>query len=87
MKIAKQYMEGVNMKLRKLSALLMTVVMLLGMLPVGHADGGNQLAGGVMTVSCNHKMSWVYPNGPAKDCRTEAVVEYKCSLCGYVERT
>ena len=75
------------MKLRKLSALLMAVVMLLGMLPAGHADGGNQLAGGVMTVSCNHKMSWVYPNGPAKDCRTEAVAEYKCSLCGYVERT
>ena len=32
----------------------MTLVMLLGMVPVGHAESGNMMPGGDFTVSCNH---------------------------------
>ena len=47
------------MKLRKLFAWLMTLVMLLGMMPAAHAE----LAG------CNHDWRWEYTDESAKDCR------------------
>ena len=47
------------MNLRKLFALLMAAIMLLGMVPVGHAEGGNMMPGGEFTVSCNHNCTSV----------------------------
>ena len=36
------------MNLRKLFALVMAAIMLLGMVPAGHAEGGNMMPGGNM---------------------------------------
>ena len=51
------------MKLQKLFALLMAAIMLLGMAPAGHAQGGNLLPGGEFTVGSNHNWAWRCPNG------------------------
>ncbi len=72
------------MNLRKLFALLMTAVMLLGMIPVGHAEGGNMMPGGDFTVSCNHNWAWRFPNGEPKHCQEERLMEMYCTLCGQV---
>ncbi|MBP3452976.1 MAG: hypothetical protein J6M20_04595 [Clostridia bacterium] len=72
------------MNLRKLFALLMTAVMLLGMIPVGHAEGGNMMPGGEFTVSCNHNWAWRFPNGEPKHCQEERLMEMYCTLCGQV---
>ena len=72
------------MNLRKLFALLMTAVMLLGMIPVGHAEGGNITPGGEFTVGCNHNWDWRFPNGEPKHCQEERLMEMYCTLCGQV---
>ena len=72
------------MNLRKLFALLMTAVMLLGMVPVGHAEGGNITPGGDITVGCNHNWDWRFPNGEPKHCQEERLMEMYCTLCGQV---
>jgi len=72
------------MNLRKLFALLMTAVMLLGMVPAGYAEGGNMMPGGEFTVSCNHNWAWRFPNGEPKHCQEERLMEMFCTLCGQV---
>ena len=72
------------MKLRKLFAWLMTLVMLLGMVPAGHAEGGNITPGGNITVSCNHNWDWRFPNGEPTHCQEERLMEMYCTLCGQV---
>ena len=62
------------MKLRKLFAWLMTLVMLLGMVPAAHAE----LAG------CNHDWDWRFPNGEPTHCQEERLMEMYCTLCGQV---
>ena len=72
------------MKLRKLFAWLMTLVMLLGMVPAGHAEGGNITPGGEFTVSCNHNWAWRWPNGQPVHCQDWKLSEEYCTLCGAV---
>ena len=72
------------MNSRKLFALLMTAVMLLGMVPAGYAEGGNMMPGGEFTVSCNHNWAWRFPNGEPKHCQEERLMEMYCTLCGQV---
>ena len=72
------------MKHRKLFALLMTLVMLLGMVPAGHAEGGNMMPGGEVTVSCNHNWSWRWPNGKPANCKDWKMSEEYCTKCGAV---
>lgn len=73
------------MNLRKLFALLMTAIMLLGMVPVGHAEGGNMMPGGEFTVSCNHNWAWRWPNGQPANCQDWKWSESYCTLCGVVD--
>ena len=73
------------MNLRKLFALLMTAIMLLGMVPVGHAEGGNMMPGGEFTVSCNHNWAWRWPNGQPTNCQDWKWSESYCTLCGVVD--
>lgn len=73
------------MNLRRLFALLMTAIMLLGMVPVGHAEGGNMMPGGEFTVSCNHNWAWRWPNGQPANCQDWKWSESYCTLCGMVD--
>ena len=73
------------MNLRKLFALLMAAIMLLGMVPVGHAEGGNMMPGGEFTVSCNHNWDWRWPNGQPANCQDWKWSESYCTLCGVVD--
>jgi len=66
------------MKLRKLFALLMTAVMLLGMVPTGYAE----LWGDV--TNCNHNLAWRWPNGQPTNCQDWKYSEEYCTKCGYV---
>ena len=70
-------MEGVNMKLRKLFALLTALIMLLGMLPTASAT----------LVDCNHDWRWEYTDESAQDCRQYNTLVYHCTICGKVDRT
>ena len=72
------------MNLRKLFSWLMALVMLLGMVPAGHAEGGNITPGGDITVGCNHNWDWRFPNGEPKHCQEERLMEMYCTLCGQV---
>ncbi len=60
------------MKLRKLFALLMTAVMLLGMVPAGHAE----------VVACDHNWSYRWPNGQPANCQDWKWSEEYCTKCG-----
>lgn len=73
------------MNLRKLFALLMAAIMLLGMVPVGHAEGGNMMPGGEFTVSCNHHWAWRWPNGKPVNCQDWKISEEYCKKCGTVK--
>ena len=74
------------MKLRKIFALLMTLVMMLGMMPTAGAQG-NMLPGGEFTVACNHNWSTRWPNGRPSNCTDWKTVEEYCTLCGAVNYT
>ncbi len=65
---------------RKLMALLMTVIMLAGMMPIASAE----LVGPVGPINCNHNWDWRYPNGEPKHCQDERLMEMYCTLCGQV---
>ena len=80
-------MEDENRKLRKLFAWLMILVMLLGMVPAGHAEGGNIIGGGEFTVSCNHNWAWRWPNGHPAHCQDWKLSEEYCTLCGAINRS
>ena len=61
------------MKLRKLFALLMTAVMLLGMMPMAHAE----------LTGCNHDWDggkWI--NGAPANCQEWKPKTYTCTICG-----
>ena len=61
------------MKLRKLLALLMTAVMLLGMMPAAHAE----------LTDCNHDWDggrWI--NGVPANCNDWKTKRYTCTICG-----
>ena len=61
------------MNLRKLFALLMTAVMLLGMIPVGHAE----------LINCNHDWdSGKWLSGEPKNCTDWKQKTYTCTICG-----
>lgn len=72
-------MEGIYRKTyRRLFALLMTLVMLLGMVPVASAE----LAGSFDTVGCSHKpVSWQWSKEPSKSCEEYARQERRCTIC------
>ena len=72
------------MNLRKLFALLMTAVMLLGMVPAGYAEGGNMMPGGEFTVGCSHDWTWRWPNGKPANCQDWKISEEYCTKCGAV---
>ena len=74
------------MKLRKIFALLMTLVMMLGMMPTAGAQG-NMLPGGEITVSCNHNWATRWPNGRPSNCTDWKKVEEYCTRCGVVKYT
>ena len=62
-----------NMKLRKLFAWLMSLIMLMGMVPVGHAE----LAG------CNHDWdSGKWLRGEPRNCLDWKPKTYTCTICG-----
>lgn len=64
------------MKLRKLFALLMAAVMLLGMMPVAHA----------VLIDCNHDWDsgkWI--NGAPANCRDWKTKRYTCAICGAID--
>ncbi len=60
------------MKLRKLFAWLMTLVMLLGMVPTAQAD----------VVNCDHNWAWRWPNGQPVNCQEWKWSEKYCTKCG-----
>ena len=60
------------MKLRKLFAWLMTLVMLLGMVPAGHAE----------VIACDHHWAWRWPDGQPTNCQDWKWSEEYCTLCG-----
>lgn len=60
------------MKLRKLFAWLMTLVMLLGMVPAGHAE----------VIACDHNWAWRWPDGKPTNCQDWKWSEEYCTLCG-----
>ena len=60
------------MKLRKLFAWLMTLVMLLGMVPAGHAE----------VIACDHHWAWRWPDGQPTNCQDWKCSEEYCTLCG-----
>ena len=60
------------MKLRKLFAWLMTLVMLLGMVPTAQAE----------VVDCDHNWAWRWPNGQPVNCQDWKWSEKYCTKCG-----
>lgn len=60
------------MKLRKLFAWLMTLVMLLGMVPTAQAE----------VVNCDHNWAWRWPNGQPVNCQDWKWSEKYCTKCG-----
>ena len=60
------------MKLQKLFALIMAMIMLLGMVPAGHAE----------VIDCNHNWDWRWPNGQPANCQDWKWCEEYCTICG-----
>ncbi len=61
-----------HMKLRKLFAWLLTLVMLLGMVPTAQAE----------VINCDHNWAWRWPNGQPANCQDWKWSEEYCTICG-----